>query len=1102
MRARVFSINLTLIVVLLFGSGLTFGQEISSSEVISLEGVWRVELDIDSNEATANIVKGRDRVEGAIKLPGSLAERGFGAETEGSDFGVLTPEFKFIGVASYSRDIVVPKNWRGKSVEIELERVLWQSKVYIDGEEKSSQDGIGTSHIHTIGELTPGVHKIVVEVDNRMIHNIGDKGHAYGSYTQSIWNGITGKMEMRAYDATRVLWVKTFSDLDRGVVDLKIDVEADRGSKATIKYTISDAVTGQEVIGGTFQSKLIRGVNSINIPVEVEGKLKRWSEFRPSTYTLKTELFAGRAYDWNSTEFGYLSIAHNGTKLLINGEPVMLRGNLDCVHFPVTGYASCSVADWTKIFKIYKDYGLNHARFHSWCPPQAAFTAANRVGIYLQAEASIWIDWWMSEDMKKRGRPEMDTKGYPKGLGLDPERDKFVIDEMFRMIDRYGNNPSFTMFCIGNELGNSDFDVTKEWVRDLKSSDPRRLYSVSTARKVTDVDDYMATHYVQGVGGTRGLKGARTDWDFEEIYSQMSIPTIAHEIGQWPVYPRWSEIDKYIGVLKARNLEEMRAVAIENGIVWQTDKFVEASGALNQIMYKSEIESFLRTESCAGIQLLSLQDYQGQGEALIGWLDCHWESKGITTPKEFKRFHNYGVPLLRFEKYVWTSDEKFSSEAQLSYHGESALTGRVSWKASLSSGELLDRGVFDIDKFEVGTVTNLGDIEFALSGIEEATEIDIEISVEGTDYINSWQVWCYPSRGETMDILAVDSDSDGAVNGSTIDDLNICYVADADMFKMLDEGKKVLLIANRLGDEVTSTAINFSPLYWSLTFFPGQGKNIIGMTIENNHPALDDFPTENHSNWQWETICKDSKAFILNDMPERYSSIVQPVDDFHRNNKLGALFELAYGSGKLMVCGFDIESNKPVAKELKRSVVNYMNSTQFRPSQQISRESLGSMFPYIAEAEEVQVPDKFKGAILYVKAGGAVEEDNIDKSWTASLDKVIVEKESSYTPTVDGVWRDSEGAAWHGKDQELTIELPEGMLGSLYVHYHDWNKKGRTGELEFEGRRVSLGDHSGSGKWVKFHIMREDSNDGKVTLKSKTKRGGNLMITEFVVVSE
>ena len=221
----------------------------------------------------------------------------------------------------------------------------------------------------------------------------------------------------------------------------------------------------------------------------------------------------------------------------------------------------------------------------------------------------------------------MTTRGLPKGLGHNPSADKFVPEELQRMIEAYGNHPSFTMLCIGNELGNSNFDIMQQWIKSLQEKDPRRLYAISTARKIMPADQYMVTHNIPQIGGTYGINGFGTDNDRESIYSKATIPVIAHEVGQYPVYPLWNEIDKYTGVLEARNLESLRQQAVKNHIEHQDRKFHEASGALQTILYKGLIENLLRTPSCAGFQMLSMTDYSGQGEALVGWLDSFWDSK-------------------------------------------------------------------------------------------------------------------------------------------------------------------------------------------------------------------------------------------------------------------------------------------------------------------------------------------------------------------------------------------------------------------------------------------------------------------------------------------
>lgn len=1056
----------------------------AQNHVYSLSGDWHVKLDSVNGLLTNTDLFKR---EGLIRLPGSLAENGFGTRTFGSDFGILTPEFKYIGKAWYTRDIEIPLSWENKEIEIFLERVLWESRVLIDGKELSQQDALGTPHIHRIGKLTSGIYELTIIVDNNMIHNIGDKGHAYSEYTQSIWNGIIGRMEMRGYDSIRIESVRIFSDIANDHLKLEVNLNDFPEKNGTITYLIRSINGENVVIDGEFNLIDLKNDKHLTFDIPVENRLDKWSEFNPKVYLLEISYNSESSSDIYQTEFGFYQISHNGTKILINGEPVFLRGNLDCVHFPLTGYPSASVEDWERIFSIYKDYGLNHARFHSWCPPEAAFKAANRLGIYLQAEASVWIDWWMSTNMIERGRPEMDTKGYPKGLGHDAGRDSFVVAEMNRVVDTYGNHPSFIMFCIGNELGNADFDIMNEWISDLKTKDSRRLYSASTARQINASDDYSVTHYVSDVGSARGLNGARTNWDFEEVYGKVDMPIIAHEIGQWPVYPRWSEIEKYSGVLKARNFEEFKAVAEKNGIAGQSNDFANASGALNQLLYKYEIESFFRTSSCAGIQLLSMQDYQGQGEALIGWLDSHWDSKGITSPEIFRRHHNTTVPLLRVEKFVWTNNEIFNAFAQLTHHGQHILNAESSWEVFNEKGKTYASGSFGENNFTLGSLTDLGEISFDLNSIKEAEKFTLVIRVNQTEFLNQWNFWVYPLEHD---------ESDNVGNIIITKDLN------NDIFEKLTSGASVLLNAYELGNSEASVQAHFYPLYWSLTFFPGQGKTNIGLFLQENHLAFSLFPTSYHSDWQWETISDDAKGFILNDLPADYMPIAQPVDDFHRNNKIGSIFELKVGNGNLLVCGYNLESGLPVSNQLRKSLLKYMNTSQFNPDQLVNEDWLLNLFPEIPKAEKTQLPDEYSGAILIVDAAKNMDELNQNVEWSALMDEVRVKEETSYYLISDGIWKDEKGSAWHGQQMELHINCPKGILGTLYVHFHDWNNNNRSGILDFEGRKTKLERHDDDGLWVEFHVMREDSNDGKLVLKTDVTTGPNLMITEVILIKE
>lgn len=1033
-----------------------------AQQVESLSGAWQFRLDPEDKGLKENWQSAAfsDR----IALPGTTDEAGYGEKTFGSDFGILTRVYKYYGPAWYSKEIEIPSEWNGKYIRMELERVLWESRVFLDGKEISVQDALSTPHWHNLGYLTPGKHQLTIRINNDMIYNIGDKGHVYSEYTQSIWNGAVGRIRLVASDPVRFSNPQVFTRTTNGPCTLQVrDTlinESSRKVPARITWQLTDREDGAVVYTRTTEQLLQKGLNILDFEATMPGNIRLWNDITPNLYVLKVTLEdKKKQFDSREIEFGFREVSHSRSKILINGKPVFLRGNLDCVHFPLTGYPSCKVEDWEKIFRIYKDYGLNHVRFHSWCPPEAAFIAADRLGIYIQAE-TIWIDWWMSSEQKDR--PEMNTKGYPQGLGKNPSADRYVQQELWRMIDAYGNHPSFVMQCIGNELGNSDFEVMESWMKPLKEKDSRRLYSVSTARKIMPVDQYMATHYIDGLGSARGLKGgASTAWDFEEVYSKSAIPVLSHEIGQWPVYPRWSEIKKYKGVLKARNFEEFREQARKNKIEEQNEAFVAASGALNQIMYKYEIESFLRTPSCAGIQLLSMQDYQGQGEALVGWLDVFYDSKGITTPEQFRCHHDSTVPLLRFPKYVWTNDEPFTADIQLAHYGLALLHDGLYWKLKDEQGNLIASGRTASRTFPAGSSEIAGTVSCDLSAVTAAQKLTVEVGLQNEAIANTWNIWVFPANDK--------------VEAGTV------YVTDrmdTECLKRLEKGEKVLLQASALGTEETCDKISFYPLYWSLTFFPGQGKNTIGMIVRDKHPLFAQFPTDSHSDWQWQSIYKDARAFYINDYPETYKPIAQPIDDFHRNNKLASIFELKVGKGKLLVCGFDLrEETNPAARRLKGSILHYMNSNDFNPVYERDITSLQKMFTYV-EPLKSTVTGEFGNALLYIDCG--------------TTDKVEARKKTTYKVT----------PSWQSEELTLTIDCPSGIIGSLYVCFADKDKKGRTGHIVFEGRAYELGKQKEEETWIKLHVMREDSNDGQLVLKAKVKEGADLVISKVALMEE
>ena len=1032
---------------------------------IDLSGKWNIELSSGQK--------------GLINLPGTTDEAKLGTQTVGSDFGILTRAYKFIGKAWYEREFEIPADWDGMQVELTLERVLWESTVFIDGKKVGNFDALNSKHVYNLGELAVGKHQLRICIDNDMIHNIGDKGHPYSEYTQSIWNGIVGKIELKKIDKL------AFSNptITTAVYPQKltfIDSIQNRGKRK--KYTMRSELRARnsDILLWSKEEEIVveSGQSVYEYTAEMPKSVDVWNDITPHLYDFKVSISnKNKEYDNYQFELGFREIKQGKHKILLNGKPVMLRGNLDCVHFPLTGYPSCDTEEWERIFKIYKSYGLNHVRYHSWCPPQAAFIAADRVGIYIQSE-TIWIDWWMSGP---NPRKEMDTKGHPQGLGKNPSADAFVQKEMRRMVNRYGNHASFVMMCIGNELGNSDFDVMQSWLEPYKEQDSRRLYSVSAARKVMPVDQYMVTHYLPNIGGTRGILTASTDWDYENVYSKSPVPTIAHEIGQWPVYPRWDEIKKYTGVLKARNFEGFYKIAKENAVENQNESFVQGSGYLNQLMYKHELESFLRTPSCAGIQLLSMQDYQGQGEALIGWLDVFYDSKGITTPEKFRLHCDTSVALLRTKKFIWNNSDTLKGEIQIAHYGLSDIKDQLYWKLVDNKGSVFASGITPTIDIASGTSKIYTQFSTTLSQFTEAKQLNLELGFMDRPIKNSWKIWVYPSVEPKRRAVYV------------------CESYDEKCKELLKKGEKVLLLANHLGTAESVNPISFTPLYWSFTFFPGQRCNTIGMLVDDAHPAFESFPTGKYSDWQWASIYNNAQGFIFNKAPKDFEFIAQPIDDFHRNNRLGGIFETKVGKGTLLVSGFNLNSNN-VGKNLYQSILDYMNSPQFSPTQELSSEYLDFLFK---EAEPVScvAPAPFEGALIYIDCAAGMKRHGAD-SWKKAFDIVQLLRGSTYQVEKAGIWKDDVSAAWHGKDLTIELSIPPGVIGDVHLFVHDWNSNGRDGMVTLEGRELEIGKHDGEGKWIKIHVMREDSNDGKINIRVKANKGPNIMISKLVFIEK
>jgi hypothetical protein len=901
------------------------------SNIISLAGGWQFRLDPDGvgegqNWQTQALTE-------KVILPGSTDENKIGTAYDGAilapttsgfreimspTLSWLTRHYEYEGPAWYQRDIEIPADWDGRNVTLFLERCHWESTVWIDDQRIGSDNSLSTPHVYDLSAaLSPGTHRLTIRVDNTLKLDVGLNAHSVSFHTQTNWNGIIGRMELQAADPVQLTDVQVYPNVDSRMVRVTATVQNTAATVASglLRIAIAPAGESRVLVTEATAVSLAPGESVVGIETPMSADIQLWDEFTPHLYDLQATLEAGDSRDSETVNFGVRDFTHNGTQFQINKRTTHLRGTLECSIFPLTGYPSMDVDAWLRIFRVMQSYGLNHMRFHSWCPPEAAFVAADQLGVILQPEAPVWAH----------------------DLGREPERDAFMACETRRILDTYGNHPSFCMFSLGNELG-GEIEFLRNLVVESKQHDSRRLYTTTSSGgfpmrggEPQPCDDFMLTNTHNGLVMRGDLRGEsrfyteppETVTDYRAGLEGLSIPFVVHEVGQWVVYPNFKEIEKYTGVLRPRNFEIFRDSLNAHHMGDQAEDFLKSSGALSALLYKEEIESNLRTPGIGGFQLLDMRDFPGQGSALVGILDPFWDSKGIVSGEQHREYCNDVVPLARMTKRIWTTNETFTAGAEVAHYGASDIeNATVRWSVVTRRGEQVQAGTFPAKTIKQGGLTPVGDISLNLAELNNAAQLSLQLSIDGTDYRNRWNFWVYPAKQPVV----------------AGDDILVSRALNADTRRALDDGRKVLLLP-QLEPLQQALPGSFTPVFWSPIWFPREGAALtMGILCNPEHPALANFPTAFHSDWQWWDITLQSKALQLDAAPPEFRPIVQIVDHYNRNHRLGSLFEARIGEGRLMVSAFDLETNiqnRPEARQLRTSVLQYMQSDAFNPAQKL-----------------------------------------------------------------------------------------------------------------------------------------------------------------------
>lgn len=861
-----------------------------------------------------------------MRIPGTLDESGIGHRdhgatgTEGTIATRLTRRFAYEGEARLSRrlDVDIPAGTRA-FIDVERARCL---RLFIDGQEAPPFEP-PTLSAPQVFEVTGRVHagaELVLLSDNRYpglpradIVNAS----AATDETQTNWNGLLGDVVLRTEGQ---VFIRALRVCPRaGALDVRVELSAARAYRGSLRLS-SDALAR----AATVPVDVLAGEHEIKASLPIADGVRRWDLGDGQRYEMTAALEGAGS---KAVRFGLRSFGDDGTgRLALNGRRVFLRGETNCAVFPETGHPPMDVGAWLEILETYRAYGVNLVRFHSWCPPEAAFEAADRLGMLVQPELSHWNP----------------------GNALESDAAwAYYRRELLQILREYANHPSFVMLTLGNELAAGDLGHRRmdALLSLARETDGTRLYAngsnVHYGERGCDPhsDFYTASTYFRAplrgtMSGTEASGGrleghingqypsARAHYGdvMARVREAYAGPVFGFEVGQYEVLPDFDELNDFRGVTDPANLRGARARVDKSGLMPVWWDCVEATGELALLCYREEVEAVLRTPGMSGLALLGLQDFPGQGTALVGMLNSHLRPKpyDFARPERFAAFFRDRLPLALLERYAWLNSQTLHAEVSVANYGRDALRAPLRWR--LRGAGFERAGTLAAAPIPPGGLTPVGTLTVSLASIRQPARLDLTLEVGDT--ANRYPIWVYPDARMPC--------PEGVVVAESL----------AQALPALAAGKRVFLDPPE-DAPLRSVPCHFSTDFWSVGTFPCQS-GTMGQLIDAAHPIFRGFPTERHTNWQWWPMANRPAVRL----PDGLRAIVAQLDGFTTLRPLAQLFECRVGSGRLLFSSMALRAltGHPEARALLNAIYIYLDSEDFRPAQSLQPDALRRLF--------------------------------------------------------------------------------------------------------------------------------------------------------------
>lgn len=920
-----------------------------------LNGVWQADIG--------------DKKRYPMQLPGTLDENGIGYPDTGGNqwhpdetlgnakegFGKAGPiatrftrKYTYEGEARLTRRITFAPP-EGKRVFLEAERARCL-RLLIDGREVPDfvPPSLSTPHIFEVTGLLNGDHEVVLLSDNSypgLPHDAIAYSSAATDETQTNWNGILGYLRLRTENPVFLSAVRVYPCMDGpDTLTVKLEIAADRPYRGTLQ--VRSEALAEETAGETIKEiEAAPGITEVVFHgLRLAPDVRRWDEEEGNLYELTAELILEDhgSRDQKTAVFGVRTFCSDKRgRLSWNGRTIFLRSEANCGEFPETGHPPMTVEEWTDVLLRYRSYGINCMRFHSHCPPEAAFTAADRLGMLMQPELSHWN---------------------PRDAFESEESCSYYRTELEQIIRSLANHPSFVMLTFGNELatGEKGHEAMNRLLALAHELDTTRLYANGSnvhygeAGCDPESDFYTSMKYYKedlrgtSAGSSAGLAGyinqqypnAMTNYDrtMEHLRRTYRKPVFSFEVGQFEVLPDFRELEAFRGISDPANLRLIREGVRRAGLIGakedsskEWERRVEATGELSRIGYREEIEAAMRTKELSGISLLGLQDFPGQGTALVGMMNSHLEAKpyAFAKPEEFRKFFTDQLPLVLLPRYTWENTQELTAEVVVANYGKQDICGELQYELTISEPGEEEERIFAAGKLTeircpVSGLTGAGTLRLSLNKIIRPSRLNLTVKIDKIS--NTYPLWVYPP-----------------VKPVCPENVYETVSFDDKAQEVLKEGGIVYLTPPSEKEALPSSIqAQFTTDFWSVGTFPAQ-EGGMGQLIDSTHPLFDDFPTEYYSNWQWWPMAT-RRAVIL---PKPYEAIITEMDSYAYLRPMAKLLECRCGNGRLLLSSMGLQNLQqyPEARALLNSIYRYLSSEAFEPKQTIEPEVIRALVP-------------------------------------------------------------------------------------------------------------------------------------------------------------